>query len=193
MKKGMIIIALALILAVGILPVAGQTTHTGHTMMIGGLVPLILNLEITQHTQAQDLPLLGEGSHEQVIATIEISTNNSAGWELWAYSENGSQLRNSFFDPGPGGEPTHANNFIPYTIRYDGGDVYSIIPEGSGFGGPGDGTTEGGDPEAPFSGRIIASDVGQASDGILEIIYVQSNDYRAGYYSDIISIVLRAQ
>ena len=175
MKKRIILGAIVALLVMTAMPVVAQ--QNGQTLMIGGLVPLRLDLTLTPDADAQNLLLTVDPGdpdtpHNPTIATLEISTNNTAGWELHVYSMNGSNLVNAFGDE------------IQYTIRYDGaggtpapGD---LIPAGSG----GQLIGEADNGAAPNN---------LADDGALIISYTRSADHPAGYYSDQLAVVLRAQ
>lgn len=166
MKKRIVLGALVALLVLTAMPVVAQA---GRTLTIGGLVPLTLELDLAPLALAQNLPLIGSvEDFEQDIAALTITTNNTAGWELWVYSENGAVLRNVHDDE------------IEYRIRFGGafGEPTFDIPEGFGDGG---------------LGRLIASDTTTSDTGNLIIQYTQTETFPAGYYSDQLAVVLRAQ
>lgn len=138
---------------------------SGETIIIGGAVPLELNLTVTPTADADNLVLVGTTSPNTVaIASIAITTNNTAGWDLIIISENDATLTNADSDD------------IAYTLLY------------AGIGAP--------VATAPTSGAGVkygeeADASGDTAD--LSIIYAQSTTHPAGYYSDQLSIVLRAK
>lgn len=140
----------------------------GETINIGGVVPLILQLTVAPNALAENLTLVGTTDpFTQEIAGITITTNNTAGWELWVFAVNagaaGTNLINSDGDE------------IAYTITYGGvgGVATTNIPDtGLKIGEEGD-----------ASGDNAA----------ISITYAQTETYAAGYYSDQLAIVLRAK
>ena len=154
-----------------LLLIAGTAfASNGETINIGGTVPLILNLTVdTSTTLSDNLPLVGAaGSHTEKLADITISTNNSDGWELWIFSVNGGTLDNS----------ATATDSITYTLTYAGS---------SGVAAPGTQPTIAGIQYGEAT--TAATDTAQA----LSIIYPQAPDHPAGYYSDQLTVVLRAK
>jgi hypothetical protein len=126
MKKHSKKAALAILLVLAALPMSAQ--DNGQTLNIGGLVPLQLTLTLIPDDRAQDLPLVGTTvDNDQIIAGITIATNSTAGWELWVYSVNGSELLNNDGDS------------IAYTITYTGTGTLATaaIPIGSAANGTG--------------------------------------------------------
>ena len=183
MTKRIIIGAIVALLVLTAMPVVAQ--HTGQTLTIGGLVPLRLDLTLTPAAAAQDLPLEGPVPAEGVtVADLTISTNNSAGWDLFAYSVNGSRLLNS----AAGGNRDSVDNFIDYQVAFwfDGelaaDQPLLTIPVGQGDGGL-----------ARLIARSNDSNDIVAAVGTLRVDFTPSTDFRAGYYSDQLAVVLRAR
>ena len=143
----------------------------GDTLNIGGQVPLTLSLTVTADANADNLTLITGGadtSTTAAIATIDITTNNTAGWELWVFSANSDAT-----DTG--------------IINADGDEiVYDVTYAGAGGVTNGDITT---------SGLKVGEDASNATQTAqpLSITYTQSANHAAGYYSDQLSIVLRAK
>ncbi len=139
----------------------------GDTINIGGTVPLILNLTVTPDAAADNLPLTTTGadtSTTENLADITISTNNTAGWELWIFSVNGGSIDNDDTDS------------IAYTLTYAGtGGVATTAPSTAGV----------------LFGQAAAATTDTAQS--LDITYTQSASHPAGYYSDQLTIVLRAK
>lgn len=139
----------------------------GDTINIGGMVPLRLDLTVVVDDDAANLQLEGDEAVTPEIALITISTNNSAGWELWVYADNagaaGTALMNAEGDP------------ISYTISYGG--------------------TNGTAGEITDAGLMVGENTDAAGDddANLSIAYTQQEDFLAGYYSDQLAIVLRAK
>ncbi|MFW5686493.1 MAG: hypothetical protein ACOC0O_07565 [Spirochaetota bacterium] len=136
----------------------------GDTLNIGGQVPLVLDLTVTPVGNYDDLPLSGSVTVNQTIATVEVHTNNKLGWELWIYGAN-SVGAQSFLESADG-------DTLEYTLT---------------FGA----TTSGVDAGGRKFGEDTADIVAPGTD--LEINYTQLPDLKAGYYSDQLSIVLRAK
>ena len=157
----------SIILLVLILVAATAFASNGETINIGGTVPLILNLTVTPDTAADNLTLTTTGADTSTtvaLASIDVSTNNTSGWELWVFSTNGATLDNSDGDS------------IGYTLTYAGtGGVATTAPTTGGvmFG----------------EANAATADSGQA----MNITYTQSANHPAGYYSDQLTIVLRAK
>jgi len=145
-------------------------SQNGDTLNIGGSVPLVLTLTVTPDPDADNLTLVGStaGNVEQV-ATVSVSTNNTAGWELYAWSSNvesgaaaTSALVNADGDP------------IGYQVTYTGGEATAAIG----------------------SGGMLLKEVLTNTPEVdvpLSIVYDQSLAFPAGYYSDQLTIVLRAK
>ncbi len=141
----------------------------GDTINIGGYVTLKLDLTVAPDPGAVNLTLEGTTvDFNPLIAQITISTNNTAGWELWVFAANaaggGTALTNADGDP------------IPYTITY------------AGTGGVG--------PVAiPDTGVMVGENTAADGDALqeLSVTYTQQEDFPAGYYSDQLAIVLRAK
>lgn len=150
--------------------VAGTAfASNGETINIGGTVPLILTLTVAPDAAADNLPLTTTGVDTETtedLADITISTNNTSGWELWIFSVNNGTLNNS--------EPTP--DTIGYTLTYAG-------TNGAATTAP---TTAG----EKFGENTAAT--GDATQS-LDIVYTQSKDHPAGYYSDQLTLVLRAK
>lgn len=173
MKKQMTAVAIATLMVLAALPLAAQ--DNGQTLNIGGLVPLQLTLTLVPDDRAQDLPLVGTTvDNAQIIAGVTIDTNNTAGWDLWVYSVNGSKLINNDADE------------IDYTIAYSGTGAVATaaIPAGSAANGTGLLVGSADDTDAPAN---------TADTGNLTITYTQTETFPAGYYSDQIAVVLRAK
>jgi hypothetical protein len=141
----------------------------GDTLNIGGVVPLSLDLTVTADPSADNLPLVGvSGPTTEPIATIDISTNNHLGWELWVFSANAGVAGTSMNNAD--------GNSIGYTINYQGlGTLGATALTDSGLKVGEAGTN--------------ATETGQ----VLEITYNQEPDHPAGYYSDQLTVVLRAK
>lgn len=159
-------IAAALLLVTGLAFAAN-----GDTLNIGGQVPLVLTLTVTADAAADNLTLTTGGldtSETAAIATIGITTNNSAGWELWVFSSNADATNTGLINAD--------GNRIGYTITY------------AGLGGV---TTT----DITSSGLRVGEDAanGTQSGQALSVTYTQSGSHPAGYYSDQLSIVLRAK
>jgi hypothetical protein len=141
----------------------------GDTLNIGGQVPLILTLTVTANAAADNLTLVGATlAFNPTIAAIDIATNNTAGWELWVFSASSAGLDTGMFN-ADGDE-------IVYSITYagTGGAAAAAIP-----------------PAGVLIGENAASTGDTAA--VLSVTYDQSITYPAGYYSDQLSLVLRAK
>ncbi len=171
MNKRILAIAIVALLVLTAMPLVAQ--NNGQTLNIGGFVPLVLDLGLTPDAVAQNLPLVGTTANfTQEIAAITIDTNNTAGWQLWVFSENAADLINSDGDT------------ISYTIRFTGsGGVATpeTIPATTGL--------QVG--EATEALDATGENLGDSGDLIIQ--YDQSEDFRAGYYSDQLAVVLRAR
>lgn len=144
----------------------------GDTINIGGSVPLVLSLTVTPDADADNLTLHAPAANTTVsIATIDVTTNNTGGWELYAYSATA--------DAGTASVLANA----------DGDDIgYSVTFTSDG----GAGVT---DTAIPNGGQLLAEYASNETevDSPLEITYAQAENYEAGYYSDQLTIVLRAK
>ncbi len=147
----------------------------GDTLNIGGVVPLILDLTVDPTgTNYDNLDLVDAGGAAvtgEVLAAITIATNNTAGWTLIVTSANS--------DAGNPGLRNDDNDPVAYQIAYTGagGVAAAAIPATVGL--------TVGDSNA---GATAYDDTGD-----LTIDYTQGADYPAGYYSDQLTIVLRAK
>lgn len=154
-----------------LLAATGAFASNGDTLNIGGQVPLTLTLTVTADANADNLTLLAGGVDENVnaaIAAIDITTNNTAGWELWVFSANADGV-NAGIENADGDR-------ITYTITYAGaGGVATSDLTSAGL--------------AVGESAVNDDQVGQ----ILSIDYLQSDAHKAGYYSDQLAIVLRAK
>lgn len=144
----------------------------GDTINIGGSVPLVLSLTVTPDANADNLTLHAPAANTTAgIATIDVSTNNTGGWELYAYSATADAGTTSVLENSDG-------DTIGYTVTFtsDGGAGVTDTAIGTG-------------------GLLLAeyttneTEVGSP----LEILYPQAENYPAGYYSDQLTIVLRAK
>lgn len=170
MNKRILAIAIVALLVLTAMPLVAQ--NNGQTLNIGGFVPLVLELGLTPDAVAQNLPLVGTTANfTQEIAAITIDTNNTAGWQLWVFSENAADLINSDGDT------------ISYTIRFTGsGGVATpvTIPATTGL------------QVGEATEALDATGENLSDSGDLIIQYNQSETFRAGYYSDQLAVVLRA-
>jgi len=165
-----IFIKTAVLAAVFLLAGVGAVfAASGDTLTIGGSVPLTLDLTVTPSGDQDNITLEGAGIGETwTVASIVIDTNASAGWELWVFAANTD------------GSDTYLTNAdgdqIIYTIAYDGtgGGASASVPTAG---------VKVGEEGAPNS----------AETGDLIVTYDQSNAYAAGYYSDLLTITLRAK
>jgi hypothetical protein len=100
------------------------------------------------------------------VAAIEITSNASAGWELYIYSANDGKMINA------------DNDEIDYTLTYA-----TVEATGNAAATP------------LSAGVVFASEADTSGDSVgdLNITYTQSTGYPAGYYSDQLTMVLRAQ
>ena len=160
LKKSLIVMVLIL--------VAGTTfAASGETIIIGGAVPLILDLAVvtTADTDNLDLSSTTDGVDQSVvIANITITTNNTAGWDLIAISENDAVMTNADGDD------------ISYSLTYGGAGTTGAATPNSTTG-----ILLG--EEADLSGDVAA----------LSINYQRDTGYPAGYYSDQVALILRAK
>lgn len=159
-----IILGAALLLLVPALAFSAN----GDTLNIGGQVPLVLNLTVTPDADADNLTLLGSTTPTVDIALIDVSTNNTAGWELHLFSANATGT-GTFLENADGDQ-------ITYTVT---------------FNSTGGATTA----DVLDTGLLLKDDGanGEEIDTPLQITYTQEPDLAAGYYSDQLSIVLRAK
>jgi len=168
MKRTATLLLTLILLAVG----AGTVwASNGDTLNIGGQVPLVLTLTVVADANADNLTLITTGvdvAATATIASIDITTNNSAGWELWVFSANADATDTGMIN-ADGDE-------IEYSINY------------SGLGTPGV-------TDIDSDGVLVGEDAANAAQTgeTLTIGYTQSESYPAGYYSDQLSIVLRAK
>ena len=170
MRKTSVFMKRAIVLAVFLLAGASAVfAASGDTLTIGGSVPLTLDLTVTPSGTQDNITLVGAvAPSTATIASIAINTNASAGWELWVFSANagaaGTWLINADGDQ------------IDYTMHYTntgGGATAAITDSGLKVG-------EEAAPNAAESGDLV-------------ITYDQATDYPAGYYSDVLTITLRAK
>lgn len=168
MEKKVIIILIIFLSIFGVIYGA-----TGDTLTIGGSVPLILELTVTPDPNADDLTLVGAaGPATATIATIGIITNSSAGWELWVQSTNATTYASLINADG---------DEIPYTLEYS--------------STAGTGATVNAGTDITSDGILLGEDttVSTVEAGDLDITYAQAPDYPAGYYSDLLTITIRAK
>ena len=159
LKKSLIVLVLIL--------VAGTTfAASGETIIIGGAVPLILDLTVTTTaaTDNLDLSSVTAAGHSETIADITITTNNTAGWDLIAISENDAVMTNADGDD------------IAYTLTYLGaGTAGALAPNST-------------------TGVLLGEEADLSGDtSTLTITYDQDTTYPAGYYSDQVALILRAK
>ena len=159
-----------LLLAVFLL--AGATAAfaaSGDTLTIGGSVPLTLDLTVTPSGTQDNITLVGAAAGSTAdIADIDINTNSSGGWELWVFSANAGALGTGLLNAD--------GDQIDYTIAYGGtGGAATMAVTDSGL--------KVGEEAAPNA----------AETGTLTITYDQANNYAAGYYSDLLTVTLRAK
>jgi len=157
----------SIILLVLILLAGTAFASSGDTINIGGVVPLILDLTVAPTAISDNLTLAGAATITALnIADITVTTNNSAGWELWIYSENDSNLLNADGDN------------VVYTLTYSG--ATGALPDGT---------------DSPLSTGVQFGEEGDASGDIAElgINYTQTTGFPAGYYADQLTLVLRAK
>lgn len=159
----------SLIVLVLILVATTSFAASGETLNIGGSVPLVM--DITVSTTGNEILLelsdvLATVSDLQ-IATIDIESNAMAGWDLVISSANGGKLLNP------------EDQEITYSLAYTAtaGSATPVVVA------------------APtVDGDSYASNVDQADNtGTLGITYDKDPDYPAGYYSDQLTLVLRAK
>ena len=169
--KNRLLFVLVLLVVVATLGFASN----GDTINIGGLVPLRLELTVVVDGSEVNLDLTGGTvAFSPTIAEITISTNNTAGWELWVFATNaGTTLTTATSTALINAD----GDEIPYTISYAGtagADKQDIIAAGLRVG------------------ERVGAATGEGPVA-LSITYDQRNDYPAGYYSDQLAIVLRAK
>lgn len=169
-------IVLLVILLMSLTPVFAAT---GDTLIIGGAVPLILTLVVTPDAGADDLTLRAAAATvTPTVGTVEIEANNSAGWELWVHSTNADATNAMMLNAD--GDP------IAYLIEYD-----KTLGQGTGVA-----TNVG--AELTSAGLKIGEDTaitaeGTPEQGALVLTYDTAFTYPAGYYSDLLTITLRAK
>lgn len=142
----------------------------GDTLNIGGSVPLVLTLVVTADADADNLTLHAPAATPTVtIATIDVSTNNTAGWELWVFSATGEALGSSTLRSAD-------NENISYTVSFNSTGGVTTTPITAG-------------------GLMLKEDLanGTETGSELQITYPQAENYDAGYYSDQLTVVLRAK
>jgi hypothetical protein len=142
---------------------------SGDTLTIGGSVPSTLDLTVTPSGTQDNITLTGTTvGATATIASIAINTNASAGWELWVFAANTDGV-DTYLTNADGDQ-------IVYTIEYSGtgGAATASVPTGGVKVG------EEGAPNAAETGDLI-------------VTYDQSNSSAAGYYSDLLTVTLRAK
>lgn len=144
----------------------------GDTINIGGSVPLVLSLTVTPDANADNLTLHAPAAAATAtIATIDVTTNNTGGWELYAYSATADAGTSSILENADGDD-------IGYTVTF---------------------TSDGGagvtDTAIPSGGQLLTEYATNQTEATspLVINYAQAENYPAGYYSDQLTIVLRAK
>lgn len=159
-----------LIIVIFTLSAAALFAASGDTLNIGGTVPLNLTLNVTPAASIDNLALSTiNGATTVDIASITVASNASAGWDLYIYSANDGSMLNADGDA------------ITYTL------TYASTASSAGAGG----TTQ-----APTTAGLSYTDETNTSGdatGDLDITYTQSTAYAAGYYSDQLTLVLRAK
>lgn len=148
---------------------------SGDSMSIGGVVPLVLELTLDPTSyNADDLDLDSADTLDvtATIADITIDTNSSAGWDLVVMSANDSSLINQETDA------------IAYTAVYVRGVTGT--------------STAAAAQSLTAAGVVLTSDgdrtpAGTGEVGVINIVYDQSTTYAAGYYSDLLTVTLRAK
>jgi len=170
MKRAAVVLVLAILFAF----VGGVAfAQSGDTLNIGGFVPLTLDLTVTPTVAANNLQLFGTTVDNVVpVAGISIVTNNAAGWELHVYSGTGEGTGASTLNNADG-------ETIGYTVDYTGTGGVATANVGTGGLKVGEDTAV-----APLA---------TPETGNLNITYTQTQTFAAGYYSDQLSIVLRAK
>lgn len=141
----------------------------GDTLNIGGSVPLVLTLFVTPDANADNLTLVGAATPTVDIATIDVTTNNTAGWELYAYSETAEASGSSVLENADA-------DTIAYTVTFNSPSGATAVPITAG-------------------GLLLKEDAtnGAEAGSALQITYAQGANYPAGYYSDQLTLVLRAK
>lgn len=158
--------------AVLMLSAAFAFGQTSETLNIGGTVPLVLTLDVTQDETSQELALFGTTADVVAdIAEISVDSNNHTGWTLTLTSANAGAAETNLASPN--------GVTVPYQVIYDGGAATALTNAGL---------------EIDASATDTAPSVGRDVDGkVLQITYDQSNDLTAGYYSDQLTLTLRTQ
>ena len=169
MKKWITILLMSLL----VLPMFASN---GDTLNIGGVVPLQLDLAVAPDANCDNLDLVdaaGPTAVTPIIAGITITTNNSAGWELWIYSNNA--------DAGSCALINDDGDEFAYTLNYTGtgGGAAAAVTAATGT----------------MYGEALSTDLLTRYDdtGNIVINYNQEADKPAGYYTDKLTIVLRAK
>jgi hypothetical protein len=139
------------------------------------VVPLILELVVGPVTPYDNLDLMDSAvtNVDIHIANIDITTNNSAGWELWITSTNS--------DNGDQALVNDDGDTIDYTLTYAGTNGLTATAV----------TTTTGTKYGEADNTDTATRYSESS--TLNIQYSQGPSYPAGYYSDQLTIVLRAK
>ena len=165
MKKELRVLAVAAAL---LLVAAGAFAANGDTINIGGQVPLSLDLTVVADAAADNLTLVGAtAAFNPTIAAITIATNNTAGWELWVFAANAAGASTSMINAD--------GDSIAYTITYAGAGTTGAV-------------------DIPAAGVLVGEEGDASGDAAaLSVTYDQSTTFPAGYYSDQLSIVLRAK
>ena len=168
--KGML--RIMAVVAVLLLAPALAFGANGDTINIGGSVPLVLSLTVTPDANADNLTLHAPAAAATApIATIDVTTNNTGGWELYAYSATADAGASSILENADGDD-------IGYTVTFtsDGGAGVS-------------------DTAIPNGGLMLTEYATNETEAAspLVINYAQAQNYPAGYYSDQLTIVLRAK
>ena len=158
----------SLIILVLLLVGATAFAASGDTLTIGGSVPLVLDLVVTTDGSEIILDLnTADGPAADVqIATIAIDSNAMAGWDLIISSANGGEMLNA-----DGDAITYTLNYIPTIASPLNADTAPTV-----------------------AGLSYAENTATTGDaGTLVMDYTESTDYAAGYYSDQLTLVLRAK
>jgi len=169
MLKKIAAIAVTLLIGLALLYAA-----TGDTLTIGGAVPLTLDLVLTPAAGSDNLTLdAAAATVTPTVGSVTIVTNSSAGWELWVQSTNAD---------GTNAMLTNADgDSINYKIGYT--------------RTAGTGTAQNAGAELTNAGLLIADDttVSTAEQGDLVLTYDTADNYAAGYYSDLLTVTVRAK
>lgn len=169
MLKKIAAIAVTLLVGMALLFAA-----TGDTLTIGGAVPLTLDLVLTAAAGSDNLTLHAVAAAvTPTVGSVTIVTNSSAGWELWVQSTNAD---------GTNAMLTNADgDSIDYTIGYT--------------RTAGTGTSQNVGAELTNAGLLIADDttVSTVEEGDLVLSFNTAENYPAGYYSDLLTVTIRAK